>query len=469
MRLLVFFVFGFFIFGDMRVAWTQSDTGGEPTGASLPRITKILINGNRFTKTQVILREMQTKLGDTIAVDILQEDQKRIYNLGLFKRVEIDSLQQPDGVHLLIGVSEYPLYPFYVRPFFFLRRNDNDWKKLSYVFGIAHLNFRGRNEKAIISGWAGYDPGVSFDYSNPWIFGSTQLLTGFRFAIQRVRDLSFANIDSTVDQRRLGGNWSLGRRFGLFTYLSFNVGYTELKFNPPIEEAFEPSGHEHLPSAGLTFVYDKRDLFEYPRSGVFVKFWGQRTGFNSQHLHFWRYGADLRGYKKIYRGLALGARVMANLAQDEIPFYERVFLGYSTRVRGHFNRNENDQIDSLLAESLGNKTNLFKDEGENLIFSSVELRFPILPVRYLSMNDMPTFGGYLQNLQFGLSAGIFFDYGRVWFQKPPPDRPRRVLPPQLGYGLGLHIHLPYINLLRLELAFDEEGRSERIVDIGVAF
>ncbi|MCI0691517.1 BamA/TamA family outer membrane protein [candidate division KSB1 bacterium] len=464
-----FLIICFLLVGSVEAAWTQSDIGGVLTGAVSTRIAKILVSGNRFTKTQVILREMQTEVGDTVDVGILQEDQKRIYNLGLFNRVEIDSLQQPEGVHLLVGVSEYPLYPFYVRPFLILHRNDNDWKKLSYGLGIAHLNFRGRNEKAIISAWAGYDPGVALDYSNPWLFGSTQLLTGFRFAIQRVRDLSFANIDSIVDQRRIGGSWSLGRRFGLFTYLSFNVGYTELKFNPAVKEALEPLNHEHLPSAGLTFIYDKRDLFEYPRSGVFAKLWAQRTGFNSQHVHFWRYGADLRGYKKIYRGLSLGARVMTNLAQEEIPFYERVFLGYSTRVRGHFNRNENDAIQSPAGAPLANKTTLLKDEGENLIFSSIELRFPILPLRYFSVNDGSALGGYLQNLKFGLSAGIFFDYGRVWFQKSPLDRPRHVLPPQLGYGAGLHIHLPYINLLRLELAFDEEGRSERIVDIGVAF
>ncbi|MGH7601787.1 MAG: POTRA domain-containing protein, partial [bacterium] len=247
---LNFFIITFLLIGSVEAAWTQSDTRVEFTSVISPRIAKILVSGNRFTKTQVILREMQTEVGDTVDVGILQEDQKRIYNLGLFNRVEIDSLQQPEGVHLLIGVSEYPLYPFYVRPFLILNRNDNDWKKLSYGLGIAHLNFRGRNEKAVISGWAGYDPGLALDYSNPWLFGPTQLLTGFRFAIQRVRDLSFANIDSIVDQRRIGGSWSLGRRFGLFTYLSVNVGYTDLKFNPPVKEALEPLNHEHLPSAG---------------------------------------------------------------------------------------------------------------------------------------------------------------------------------------------------------------------------
>jgi outer membrane protein assembly factor BamA len=178
---------------------------------------------------------------------------------------------------------------------------------------------------------------------------------------------------------------------------------------------------------------------------MLLRLWAQRTGFGSPYIHYLRYGADLRGYKKIYRELSLGGRVMANLSHDKIPIYDRVFLGYSNRVRGHFNRRE---------------------EGENLAQASVELRFPILPWRYFSLGDAPVFGSYMQNMKFGLSAGIFADYGRVWFQS---NKRPRFADSQRGYGCGLHVHLPYINLLRLELAFDEEGRSERIVDIGVAF
>jgi len=440
-----------FVFGTVSAGLAQSYNNEEPDSSSLQiipnsKVAKILVAGNRRTRSPVILREMKTQVGDTIDVETLQADQKRILNLGLFNRVEIDSLQRPEGVHILIGVTErWYLFPF---PILFI--NDKDWGKASYGAGIVHTNFRGRREVAALSGWAGYNPAFAIDYSNPWVFGPAQMQTRFRFAVQRVRNRSFENLGQTVNEQRLGGFWSIGKRFGFFTYLSMSFGYTELKLDPPVPgKTLDPSGRDRLPSLGLTFAYDRRDLFEYPRSGVFVKLWGLRTGFNSEYIHFQRYGADVRGYKKIYRNLSLGARAMTDLARDKIPIYDRVFLGYSNRVRGHFTRAED------------------KREGENLALASVELRFPIMPWRYFSASDVPMFGSYFQNMKFGISAGIFADYGRVWFQS---NKRPRFADGQRGYGVGLHFHLPFpINLLRLELAFDEKGRSESIVDIGVAF
>ncbi|MCG3120038.1 MAG: Outer membrane protein assembly factor BamA [bacterium] len=443
-------------------AWAQTDTVAvidssfsPPPIVFNPPIARIFVSGNRHTKPQVILREMQTQVGDTLDIATLQADQKRILNLGLFNRVELDSLHSPEGVHLLIGVSErLYLFPF---PVFFL--NDKDWGKASYGAGLVHTNFRGRNEIFAVSGWAGYNPAFAIDYSNPWLFGPAQMLTRFRFAVQRTRNRSFEKLGQEVDENRLSASWSLGKRFGLFTYLNLSLGYTQLKLDSPTpaldslvqERTLDPSGRDRLPSAGLSFVYDRRDLFEYPRSGVYVKVWGLRTGFNSEYVHFWRYGADVRGYKRLYRNVSIGARAMTDLAQNNLPIYERVFLGYTNRVRGHFTHADD------------------KDEGENLTLASAELRFPILPWHYFSVHDVPAFASYLQNMKFGISAGIFADYGRVWFQDLPPDGSRRVLPPRFGYGAGLHFHLPYINLLRLELAFNEDGQREWFTDIGVAF
>jgi len=448
-----FYFLIFAVFGAVTEGRAQSNNANKTNPAfreiiPTPQIVKILISGNRHTKPQIIRREMKTQIGDTIDIATLQADQKRILNLGLFNRVELDTLHSPEGVHLLIGVSErLYLFPF---PIFFI--NEKDWGKASYGAGVVHTNFRGRNEIAALSGWAGYNPAFAVDYSNPWIFGPAQMLTRFRFAVQRNRNRSFEKLRQEVDENRLGASWSIGKRFGLFTYLNLGLGYTQLKFDPPVpDETLDPSGRDRLPSVGLSFTYDRRDLFEYPRSGVLVRLWGQRTGFNSEHIHFWRYGADWRGYKKLYRNVSIGARAMTDLAQNKIPIYERVFLGYSNRVRGHFTRAED------------------KDEGENLTLASAELRFPLMPWHYFSISDVPMFGSYMQNMKFGISAGIFADYGRVWFQDPPPDGTRRVLPPQFGYGAGLHFHLPYINLLRVELAFDEDGQSEWFTDIGVAF
>jgi outer membrane protein assembly factor BamA len=445
MRFYHFFI-GFFVFNCATLAWSQSDTLREkidflPSSAATLKITKISISGNRRTKAKTILREMKTQVGDTLDLATLQADQQRIFNLGLFNRVEVDSLQRPDGVHVLIGVTER-LY-FFPYPILFL--NERDWNKVSYGAGLVHTNFRGRREVMAISGWAGYNPAIAINYSNPWLLGSAQLLTGLSFSAQRVRSRSLDSTLHDVDERRIGGAWSIGRRFGLFTYLSAIFGYTDLQYDPPVPgKTLNPSGHDQLPSVGLAFTYDTRDLYEYPRSGVRVQLWARRTGFNSEYIHYLRYGADLRGYKKVYRGLSLGGRIMTDFSQSDIPIYDRVFLGYANRVRGHFYR---------------------KDEGENLALANVELRFPILPWRYFSISNVPMFGPYMQNMKFGISAGIFADIGQVWYQGQSPD----FATSRRGFGAGLHIHLPYINLLRLEWAFNEDGKGEGIIDWNVSF
>jgi outer membrane protein assembly factor BamA len=430
------------LFAGATVAQTQKLSPLAEDTTLSPIVAKIVIEGNRRTKTRVILHEMRTQVGDTIDVETLQADQKRILNLGLFNRVEIDPVPEPEGIVIVVSVTErLYLFPY---PIFFI--NERDWGKISFGAGVVHSNFRGRNEQLMISGWAGYNPAFQVYYTNPWLFGPSHLLTSVVFSAQRVRNRSFLLLDRTVDEKRIGGSWGIGRRFGLFTYLSLNFSYSELKFDPPVPgQTLDPSGRDRLPSLGLLFLYDARDLFEYPRSGIMVKLWAVRTGFNSEYIHYLRYGADLRGYKKIYRGLSLGARAMTDLSHDNIPIYDRVFLGYTHRVRGHFNR----QV-----------------EGENVALASTELRFPILPWRYFSLNDVPAFGPYLQNMKFGMSGGIFVDYGRAWFQNN--TRPR-FADGLTGFGAGLHIHLPYVYLLRLEWAFDEDGRSEWIADLGVAF
>lgn len=432
----------FLLLGHATTVRPQTEPEPDENISSPPTIIKIAVEGNRRTKTHVILREMKTQVGDTLDVQTLQADQKRIFNLALFNRVEIRPVFHPEGLELVVAVSER-LY-FFPYPIFFI--NERDWKKISVGAGVIHSNFRGRREILTVYGWAGYNPAISVDYSNPWLFGPANLLTRVGFFANRFRNRSFDIQSQEVNEQRIGGTWSIGRRFGLFTYFTINLGYMELKFDPPVPgQTLDPSGQDKLPSLGFNFIYDARDLFEFPLSGVYTMLWAKRTGFRSEYIHYFRYGADLRVYKKISSHLSLAGRVMADLHDDDLPIYDHVFLGYSNRVRGHF---------------------YSKKEGENLALTSLELRWPILPVRYFSFEDMPMFGPYMQHLQFGMSLGFFADYGRVW----SPDKQKNLpVSEQFGYGAGLNLHLPFVSILRLEWAFNEDGKGEGIIDLRVSF
>ena len=137
-------------------AATTGDSTVISPNSSPPRICAIIIAGNRRTKPHVILREMQSQVGKPADAEVLARDRKRILNLGIFSRVDIQGYRVAGGVEINVTVFEsWFLYPY---PIVFLNDREWNWDKLSYGAGLRHLIFGGRNETISASGWAGYNP-----------------------------------------------------------------------------------------------------------------------------------------------------------------------------------------------------------------------------------------------------------------------------------------------------------------------
>jgi outer membrane protein assembly factor BamA len=397
------------------------------------KIVAIRIHGNEKTKPSIILREMKQRVGDLLDPHLLEEDRKRIQNLNLFNRVILSAEPEEEGTHIRIVVTEQ----WYLFPFPVLFINERDWSKLSYGAGLTHLNFRGRAETLAFVFWLGYNPSVHLEYNNPWLGGKHHLFTRISIFTSRIRSKHFEEED--VNENHLGLQWTLGKRLGHHTFLSLTSGYREVTFSPAVEgQTLSSDGKDRLPCLGLFFTWDRRDLKEYPHTGWYIGLHVLKTGFASLTADYIRYGFDIRKYIPLVRRSTLAFRTKADLSGGTIPIYDRVYLGYNERVRGHF---------------------FETSEGENMALASVALRIPLLPVRYFNLSDNP----YFSNLKFGISLGLFADTGLTWFQKEPIELSML----STGYGLGIHIHLPYINLLRLEVAFDERGNEQLIVDLNV--
>jgi len=130
-----------------------------------------------------------------------------------------------------------------------------------------------------------------------------------------------------------------------------------------------------------------------------------------------------------------------------------MYLGFYERIRGYFNR-------------VFPPTSDFRYfVAPEISLSSLEIRFPILPIRYFSYEGIPMLSTFSRDLKFGLSAGIFVDSGIAWQKSSEFSLKNHFT----GSGVGLHIHFPYINVLRLDYAWNDQGHREFIVDIGVAF
>jgi len=411
----------------------------------MSRVRLILVQGNDKTKKEIILREMKTQPGDTLITEQLAADRLRVLNLGIFNRVEFDLLPTETGAILVVTVSEM----WYIFPYPIVFRNDRDWGRISVGAGLLHNNFRGRREVLDFSGWLGFNPALRLKYSNPWVLGKTKLYTKVSLFARRVRNRSFTVLDSVLNENQLGFKFTLGKRFGLFTYLDFNLGYRRMTLSPEGRGAtLSASGKDQLPSLGFSFRYDSRDLFEYPHKGNFINFWATKTGIPGKTIDYFRYGADVRKYFPV-GPTTLAFRGGANLSDGRIPIYDQVHFGFLTRIRGYFGE---------------------RRTGENILICIAEFRFPIWPIHYYNWGTFDSLGQYGSNLRLGLSGGLFFDTGRIWFQENGStfdgfDTGNVIS----GWGGGLHIFLPYNMLLRVEYGFDEGWDGQLIVDALVSF
>lgn len=406
-------------------------------------VSKIIIIGNEKTKDEVILREMKTKVGSELDVDLVVADRKRIQNLLLFTRVEIyPAKDQDEQVGLIVIVAER--WHFFPYPLLF--RNERSWDldKWSYGAGVLHDNVRGLNNKLLAELWLGYNPGGTASYTNPWFGGDKHYY--YKASVYSMTLKSKTTLTpKRFDEFHRGVSFTFGRRWGYHTYTTMAVGYNYLEYPQAYQYLMpEEKRHQHLPSLGIGFQYDTRDLYEFPKDGWLLSF-GTSNYYYPDQVNYALVSADVRRYVPLYKELSLALRLNTDMTYGDVPVFSHYFLGYTERIRGRF-------FDVM--------------EGDSRTIFMAEFRFPILPVQYLDVDyGAPLFGQYSSDLPFGISGGLFYDLGSVWF-KDEETIPSRYF---TGFGFGLNFHLPYIEVFRVEYAFNPDWQGQLIFDLKAAF
>jgi outer membrane protein assembly factor BamA len=416
----------------------QATALSQETADSLLTVREILIDGNETTKEFVILREMKLRPGEKITAEALEHDQRRIYSLQLFNKVDLEI--KPDGKEAVIIVHVNERWYFVPFPVFGIRQRDLG--KMYYGAGMVHQNFRGRNEKLFFSFALGYDRWVSLTYRNPKLTDDDDLFLSMHASYSRYQSLS-VNTDF-YDQINQKFGVALGKRFGLYDVVQGWVSYDVWQIsNPAIGRTISADGRDAYASAGVNYVRDTRDVREYPLSGHLLSLFASKFGFGESQVNFFRYGFDARLHQPLTDDLSLGLRSYVNLVGGGVvPAYHHVFFGYDERIRGYF-RN------AL--------------EGENITGANTELRIALLKPRYytLPFKFIPQFSV----LRYGLYFGLFADAGKIWNRDQAFSSQRWYA----GYGAGFHFLLPYSIILRTEYAFNDNGMGQFVLDFGTSF
>jgi outer membrane protein assembly factor BamA len=417
----------------------QHDSLPQP---SLGVVDTVIISGNAKTKDYVILNEMTLKPGMLATAELIEFDRNRIYSLDLFTRVDIfyDSLAASH--FLFVDVSER----WYIIPLPLFGFRDGDPKKPYYGAGLLHNNFQGRNQKLLGFFTLGYNPSFALSFLDPLLDKDNNLYFRGNTSYSIIRNKS--EIESAItgdfDERHYELNLTLGKRFNLYETAGVEAGYQVVSVGSyrPGRTA-SSNGRDHFITAGVNYTYDSRDLREYASRGKFVRLSITKLGFGEGDLNFTRFGVDMRTYLPLPLDFTFAARVYGSIISGGmVPTYSRAYFGYGERIRGYFRT-------------------VF--EGEDLLGSSLELRFPLLKPRTIRFSAIPIPEEFAI-WRFGISLALFGDTGVTWFR----GQGITLSSFSSGYGGGIHFLLPYGFVARTEYAFNEYFKGQFIFDLRTA-
>lgn len=117
-KLILAFLIVFFLFSGISFVFSeenpqnqpeQKTASSEPAPVVLKNVTGMEVSGNKAISTNVIVSKMKTRVGSAYQENIISDDLKRLYLLGFFSDIKIDTQDYKDGLKVIITVVERPI------------------------------------------------------------------------------------------------------------------------------------------------------------------------------------------------------------------------------------------------------------------------------------------------------------------------------------------------------------------------
>jgi len=446
-------------------------------------VEKIQIKGNIKTKDKVIRRELSVRPGDVFDMVQVELSKHRVEGLDFFDKVdtkvETDPTLDTSHKNLIVGVDEKSTGSLTFGAGF---------NTVESLFGYAEVEqrnfdlfhppyFTGAGEKFRLKVQIGLllqDYELSF--VEPWLFN--RKLTYQVDLFHQVQN--YQSLNNLYDVERTGAQMSLRRP--LFGNDNFEGSVTEnvtqwgiinVNTNAP-NTILNEQGYSTLFTTGAALAYDTRNDVQLANKGQQSILSG---GLTTGDRLYYKLGASTAWY---FKGFAKGhvlelvgkAGVAKSLNSQDVPFYDRYYLGGPDTLRGFDYRGVGPREptqDSTAFEPVG---------GDTYWLGSAEYSIPII-----------------ERLRFA----VFYDIGNVaakpWNNEGSPVYAGIIAPPGqiapgplhqsfgsifLGntgtysdnYGVGLRLNLP-IGPLRLDYGIpihhDQWNGSGGKFQFGVGF
>jgi outer membrane protein insertion porin family len=424
------------------------------------KIEKIEIRGNVKTRDRVIRRELAVSPGDTFDMLRVNLSKQRLEGLGYFTpetgvqaRPESDPTLPSDTKNLVITVEEQSTGNMTfgagydtvesVTGFVQVEERNFDLFKPPYFIG------QGGGQKVRLYVQIGaLVQNYQLDFQEPWFMGrKLQLDTSI---YRQVSD--YQSLNNLYDEAHTGFRVGLTRALGS-DFLIGTVGYNleqvdifNVSPNAP-NTILNDSGAALLNRFKASLAWDSRNDVKLPnggnRSSISTELTvGDRSYLKTEISSGWYFKGFAKGHVLEVVGRA---GVAQPLGSDDVPFYDRYYLGGLRDLRGY------DYAAVGPREVTQDGTEYEPIGGDTFWFGSLEYSVPVMgPVRFATFFDIgnvsakpwnnagfPVIGKANDNVIFGPPGFTQFSAGNTGTYSD-------------NWGIGIHIDIPNLGPLRLD-------------------
>ena len=390
------------------------------------QILNVKIIGNKNTRNEIILREINHPYPAEFDSSMAKEDRNRIYNLGLFSTVHI---QQIDSFYTVTLVETFRFFPIPIADY-------NESKGWSYGGGIAFLNFNGKNQKLIFGGIGGEETTYFLDFNDPWIVGDHVSLSGniYQFYTQNPVYLyqykeSGINMGSGFYKKDIHKfNFLLGLEYASIDTTEFDKSI----MNYPHEI---PDNYQFI-RGEFGYVFDQRDIYLDPTSGEKFSFYFKPKISMDKSENYYRFQF---GYSKFFllsekyfnSVFSVNSKLHLQFSKA-LPIIEYQYLGGEGFVRGYSPLPEKN--DSEVSHLI---------EGFNIIYQSFQLQHTLFEKKDYS------------GVELGIDMVYFYDFG-ISTNKISLFRLQETL---IGFGFGFRFFASGAGVIGIDFGFNPYGQK----------
>jgi outer membrane protein assembly complex protein YaeT len=396
-------------------------------------VSRILLDGNEYTRTEVILRQVLMKEGGPLREGDVITTQRNLYNLGIFNRVAV-APENPEGEEsaktMLVNVQEGKRFTLgygagiEVQPL--NTTNNPTATTLNFaprgILEFTYADFLGRPQTLQFRIRASTLQGRALaQYSAPRFLNHPSLNLQVIVFADKTRDIY------TFTSTRYEGTLQLEERLSTATTLLYRYTYRKvLTSNLHIAPEEVPlfSQPTKVSGPGFAWVRDVRDNPANPTLGRFytadVSLSSRALGSTASFVRLFFQNSTFTplGHNLTFaRSTRFGFETtFGSSVSTDIPLPERFFAGGGTSLRG-FGLNQAGPRDLTTGFPVG---------GLAMLTSNQELRFPL---------RLPFTTAAVRGALFYDAGNVYSSVSDVTFRTTPPPTDLNFLSHSVGFGV----------------------------------